>query len=141
MASIDLGFFDAGGGHCKAAEELKLLLDQTSEWQPSLTHLQHLLDPLDMIRMLTGVRMQDAYNLMLKKNWMRGASYMLPPLHGMIRVTHRSQVSLLESHWRASRPDLVVSLVPQFNRSLFESARRVMPGVPFVTILTDLADY
>jgi hypothetical protein len=93
--------------------------------------------------MLTGVRMQDAYNLMLKKNWiwMQCASYMLPPLHGMIRVTHRSQVSLLESHWRASRPDLVVSLVPQFNRSLFESARRVMPDVPFVTILTDLADY
>jgi len=50
-------------------------------------------------------------------------------------------VRLLEAHWRASRPDLVVSLVPNFNRAIGESLRRAAPGTPLVTILTDLADY
>ena len=36
---------------------------------------------------------------------------------------------------------MVVSLVPNFTRALAESLRRSLPGVPLVTILTDLADY
>ena len=36
---------------------------------------------------------------------------------------------------------MVVSLVPNFNRALGESLRRALPGVPLVTILTDIADY
>src|SRR6516165_621061 len=42
---------------------------------------------------------------------------------------------------RTSGPDLVVSLVPNFNRALGESLRQALPGVPLVTVLTDLADY
>jgi 1,2-diacylglycerol 3-beta-galactosyltransferase len=36
---------------------------------------------------------------------------------------------------------MIVSVIPNFNRSLFCAARKVMPGVPMVTILTDFADY
>ena len=39
------------------------------------------------------------------------------------------------------RPDMVVSLVPHFNRALRESFDKAFPGRPFVTVLTDLADY
>jgi 1,2-diacylglycerol 3-beta-galactosyltransferase len=35
----------------------------------------------------------------------------------------------------------VVSLVPHFNRALGESLRHACPQAPFVTVLTDLADY
>jgi 1,2-diacylglycerol 3-beta-galactosyltransferase len=35
----------------------------------------------------------------------------------------------------------VVSLVPNFDRALCESLARALPGVPMVTILTDIADY
>ncbi len=35
----------------------------------------------------------------------------------------------------------MVSLVPNFNRALYESLRESSPGTPLVTILTDLADY
>jgi 1,2-diacylglycerol 3-beta-galactosyltransferase len=35
---------------------------------------------------------------------------------------------------------MVVSLVPNFNRALFRSLELALPGVPFVTVLTDLAD-
>jgi 1,2-diacylglycerol 3-beta-galactosyltransferase len=36
---------------------------------------------------------------------------------------------------------MVVSVIPNFNRSIFHAMRRVMPDVPLVTILTDMADY
>jgi len=62
-------------------------------------------------------------------------------MHLVIRLFHGQQVKLLEQMWRETRPDLVVSLVPNFNRALAEGLRRARPGVPFVTILTDIADY
>jgi len=36
---------------------------------------------------------------------------------------------------------LVVSAVPNFNRALYESLRRASPKTPYVTVLTDFADY
>jgi 1,2-diacylglycerol 3-beta-galactosyltransferase len=48
---------------------------------------------------------------------------------------------MLEDFWRKSRPDLVVSLVPHFNRAMGESLQAVLPGVPLVTVITDIADY
>jgi 1,2-diacylglycerol 3-beta-galactosyltransferase len=62
-------------------------------------------------------------------------------MHGMIRLLLPKEVALLRSHWRSSGPDLVVSVVPHFNRALFESLREERPGVTMVTILTDIADY
>ena len=34
-----------------------------------------------------------------------------------------------------------MSLVPNFNRAMFESLKNALPAVPYVTILTDIADY
>jgi UDP-N-acetylglucosamine:LPS N-acetylglucosamine transferase len=62
-------------------------------------------------------------------------------MHLAIRLFHGQQVRLLRKLWLESRPDLVVSLVPNFNRALCESLRLALPGVPYVTILTDFADY
>jgi UDP-N-acetylglucosamine:LPS N-acetylglucosamine transferase len=50
-------------------------------------------------------------------------------------------VRLLEALWKERRPDLVVSLIPNFNRAIGDSLRRALPGTPWVTILTDIADY
>jgi 1,2-diacylglycerol 3-beta-galactosyltransferase len=138
---VELIFFDAGGGHRSAANALRLVIDQQHQWETHLTNLQEIFDPIDILRKLTGVRLQDYYNLMLKKNWTLGARQLLPLLHGLIRIYHADQVRLLESHFRQSDPDLVVSLVPQFNRALCEGLRRTRPSAAFVTALTDLADY
>jgi Glycosyltransferase family 28 C-terminal domain len=56
-------------------------------------------------------------------------------------VNHKATVRLFESHWRETKPDMLVSFVPHFNRALGESFSNVFPERPFVTILTDLADY
>ena len=87
------------------------------------------------------MRLEDVYNLMLKKGWTLGSGPLTSGMHLLIRMFHGPQVRMLERFWRESQPDMVVSLVPNFNRALGESLKRALPGAPLVTILTDIADY
>jgi hypothetical protein len=114
---------------------------QQCPWQVSLVHLQETLDELDIFRKLSGVRLEDCYNLLLQKGWTLGSPQLTRAMQWIIRLFHSQQVRLLEQLWLARRPDLVVSLVPNLNRAIGESMRRAIPGTPFVTILTDIADY
>jgi UDP-N-acetylglucosamine:LPS N-acetylglucosamine transferase len=141
MRNVQLFYFDAGGGHRASALALLAVIDPDPAWSPSLVNLQELLDPIDPLRRLTGVRLQDYYNLMLRRNWTRGAETMMPVLHAAVRAWHPSEVRLLSAHLEATRPDLVVSLIPNFHRALLESLRQVSPSTPLVTIITDIADY
>jgi hypothetical protein len=135
---VDFVFFDAGGGHRSAANALKAVIEQQARpWEIRLVNLQEILDPLDIFRKYTGIRMQDVYNVMLQKGWTLGSAQMTVLMHGLIRLYHRGQVRLLKEFWKQGQRDLVVSLIPNFNRALRES----LPSTPLVTILTDLADY
>lgn len=138
---VDVVYFDAGGGHRASAEALQLVMGEAVGRQVRLLNLQVVLDPIDPLRKLAGVRLQEGYNSMLRREWTWSAPYLLPLLHAVIRFCHSRQVQLLEAYWQESRPDLVVSVVPHFNRALAESLGRVATSTPFVTILTDLADY
>ena len=142
LKKIDFVFFDAGGGHRSAANALQTVIErQQRPWRVRLVNLQEVLDSLDIFRKLTGLRLQDVYNQVLKRGWTLGSPQLLPLMHGVIRLYHRGQVRLLDRFWREDTPDLVVSLVPNFNRAMFEGLGRAAPGTPFVTILTDFADY
>ena len=110
-------------------------------WEVTCLNLQEELDCIDLAKRLTGRRVQDVYNLLLEKGWTLGTTQLLPILHGAIRLHHARIVHLLERYWRATKPDLVVSLIPNFNRELAESVHKAFPSTPFVTVLTDLADY
>jgi len=142
VKKLDLVFFDAGGGHRAAANALASVIEkQQRPFEVRMVNLQELLDSIDVFRQITGRRLQDLYNLMLKRGWTLGSPQLTSGMHLVIRLFHRKQVRLLERIWREGRPDLVVSLVPNFNRALGESLRQALPGVPLVTVLTDLADY
>ncbi len=142
MKKLDFVFFDAGGGHRAAANALRSVMEaQKLPVEIRMVNLQEMLDSIDVFRKLTGIRLQDIYNLVLKKGWTLGSPQLTAGMHLVIRLFHGQQVKLLEKMWRETRPDLVVSLVPNFNRALAEGLRRARPGVPFVTILTDIADY
>jgi Glycosyltransferase family 28 C-terminal domain len=142
MTRIALVYFDAGGGHRNAAMALEQAIKQLNQpWETHLVNLQELLDSLDIIRRLTGLRIQDAYNRMLRNGWTLGSPQLMRMLQGLIWVYHGKTVRLLERYWREMRPDMVVSLIPHFNRALCDSLRNACPGKPFVTILTDIADY
>jgi hypothetical protein len=141
-AKLNLLFFDAGGGHRAAATALREVIErQARPFEVELVNLQELLDNIDIFRKVTGVRLQDLYNLMLKKGWTLGSAQLMFGMQQVIRGFHGQTVRLLEELWRKNRPDLVVSLIPHFNRAIGESVRRALPGTPLVTILTDLADY
>ncbi len=142
MTRIELVYFEAGGGHRAATTALEsVIAGQNRPWEVRRVNLQELLDPIDVFRKLLGLRLQDVYNLLLRKGWTLGSSHLCGLMHAAIRASHTQQVRLLEDHWRGSLPDLVVSLVPNFNRALRESLRNVRPEAPFVTVLTDFADY
>jgi len=106
-----------------------------------MVNLQEQLDALDIFRRFTGIRLQDIYNLLLKKGWTLGSGEMLKVLHVVIRAMQPMLVARLRKFWSESRPDMVVSLIPNFNRALWLSLRAALPGTPLVTILTDIADY
>ena len=138
MKKLDFVYFEAGGGHRAAALALQTVIkDQARPWDVRLVNLQEILEPLDIFRKYTGIRMEDVYNLLLKKGWTLGSPQLTVAMHGLIRLYHRGQVRILKKFWSEGERDLVVSLIPNFNRALRES----LPATPLVTILTDLADY
>jgi hypothetical protein len=147
VKKIDFIYFDAGGGHRSAAIALKSVIDSQNRvtgdepWEVRLVNLQEVLDSLDIFRKITGLRLEDVYNKMLVKGWTLGSAQGLQFMHGVIRLYHDPTVRLLTAHWRDTQPDLVVSLVPNFNRAMYQSLRAALPAVPYVTILTDFADY
>jgi UDP-N-acetylglucosamine:LPS N-acetylglucosamine transferase len=142
VTKVDFIYFDAGGGHRSAATALKAVIEQQGRpWDIRLVNLQEVLDSLDVFRKVTGIRLEDIYNRMLASGWTIGSKYGLQLMHGVIRLYHGPTVRLLDRYWKDTRPDLVVSLVPNFNRAMCQALAGALPGVPYVTILTDFADY
>ena len=142
MKSLDLVFFDAGAGHRGAATALKSVIEkQRRPWNVRLVNLQEILDPIDILRRFTGLRVQDLYNILLSNGWTLGMTQTLKLLHASVKAFHLKQVRLLEKHWTVNPAEMVVSLVPHFNRALCEAVRQALPGAPFATVITDFADY
>jgi 1,2-diacylglycerol 3-beta-galactosyltransferase len=150
MRKLTIIFHHAGGGHKSAAEALRsTLTTQKNPWDVQLLDIQELLDPLDLIRRFTGIRIQDTYNLILRKGWTRVTPLLLRILQGTIYVYHSPIVKALRAYWQQNPTDVVLSVIPHFNREIAESLRK--PGekageksndsIPFVTLITDLADY
>lgn len=139
---IELVYFNAGGGHRSAALALEEVIAQKyPEWDVSLVNLFEVIDSERYFQKLTGFAPEDLYNLRLKKGWTRGLATELKIFQAMIRLTHFKLKSKIEKYWKERQPELVVSLIPNFNKVLFESLRSACPDVPYVTVLTDLADY
>jgi len=142
MKKIHVVFHDGGGGHRNAAVALQTIVAQQQRpWQVELIQFQELTDQLDVLRKLTGIRIQEQYNVLLQNGWTLGSVYLLRLLQATIRAFHRPLVRLLENFWREKPADLLVSVIPHFNRELCQSWSKVYPGRPFVTLITDLADF
>ena len=152
MKKIDFIYFDAGGGHRAAATALKAVVElQERPWDIRLVHLQEVLASMDVFRKITGIPLEDIYNLMLAKGWTLGSAQGLQFMHAVIQAYHGPTVRLLARHWEETRPDMVVSLVPNFNRAMYDALRASLgkrsaakipaAKIPYVTVLTDFADF
>ncbi|HVW08925.1 MAG TPA: glycosyltransferase [Bryobacteraceae bacterium] len=139
---VTLLFVDAGGGHRAAAASLRDVIGrQQRPWDVDMVSMQDLFNPIDFIQRCTGIRYEEIYNIMLRRGWTLGSAHMIRLMHLLIRMTHRRQVEVLHKYWTHSQPDLVVSLIPHFNRAIAESLGAARPAIPMVTILTDIADH
>lgn len=139
---VELVYFNAGGGHRAAAQALQAVITQQQRpWQLQLTNLTEVLDAQGLFHRLTGLQPEDLYNKRLASGFTLGLKQELKLLQGGIRLLNGTLLQRLARHWLSSQPDLVVSLIPNFNRALCQSLQRSRPGVPYVTVLTDLADH
>ncbi|MDE2294563.1 MAG: galactosyldiacylglycerol synthase [Gammaproteobacteria bacterium] len=142
MVTIDLVYFNAGGGHLAAARALEeTIRRQRRPWNVRLVNLFEILDPNGVFERLTGMKPEGYYNARLASGWTIGLGRELRVLQALIRLWQGALVARLSSHWRATRPDLVVSLVPNFNRVMHDALAQARPGVAYATVLTDLADF
>ncbi len=142
QARVDLVYFNAGGGHRAAAQALQQAMHlQQRPWQVRLLNLTEVLDPQSLFRRLTGIEPEDLYNKRLASGFTLGLGRELKLLQAGIRLAHPTLVQRLAAHWQRSPPDLVVSLIPNFNRALADGLALARPGVPFVTVMTDMADH
>src|ERR1700676_2380164 len=142
MKTIELVYVNAGGGHRSAATALETVIrEQGRDWGVRLVNLFGVLDPQDVFRRTTGVKPEDYYNVRLARGWTLGLAQELRILQMFIRLSHESLVGQLRRHWLHSQPDLVVSLIPNFNRAMYQGLRLACPLVPYAPVLTDLADF
>lgn len=164
-AVVEIVYIDAGGGHRSAMNALKeVLAERHPGWQIRPVDLQKLLEPIDPIHRITEritrplqrvlqqiapklalepVQAQDIYNTALKRGATRGLGAILPILQAFIRHYADELEEILRQHWRRpgrDRPDLVISVIPNFNGVMFRALRDVHPAVPYVTVMTDMVD-
>jgi hypothetical protein len=74
------------------------------------------IDPKDVFRKTMGMEWEDLYNIRLARGWSLGLAQQLKFLQAVIRLCHQGLTSRLRRYWRRTKPDMVVSLIPNFNR-------------------------
>jgi UDP-N-acetylglucosamine:LPS N-acetylglucosamine transferase len=141
LAVIDLIYFNAGGGHRSAATALDAVIrEQGRPWQVRCINLMEVLDPKDIFGKTLGMKPEDLYNTRLARGWSLGLAQELKFLQALVRLAHPAMTARLRRYWRRTKPDMVVSLIPNFNRPMYAALALARPLAPYVTILTDFAD-
>jgi len=142
--TVELFYFDAGGGHRNAMNVLsRRIAESHPDWVVVPVDLQKLLEPIDPVHRLTlkltgslrrwlvpvaprlrlaPLQSQDIYNTALKRGATRGMGAILPILQSFVRRYSAQIERLLIERWRradTAKPDLMVSVIPNFNRVMF----------------------
>lgn len=136
MKKVYLMIYDAGAGHRSTANALQKVIEQRKlPWEV------HLVETFKEI--LGTSASQDFYNnYVLQKTWAKiiNQPLLVPLFKLQIRLAHSAWLARLKKYWQQHQPDIVVSVQPYINRVLCESLQAALPGVPFVTVITDHAD-
>ena len=137
MTTIDLVYFNAGGGHRAAAVALNSSIKELHpDWEVRLVNLTEILNWKNL-----GVKLEGLYNFSITSGMTLGLGQGLKVLQGIIKANNNRLVAAIEKHWQEnSAPDMIVSLIPNFNRAVYQSAKNIFPNVPYVTIPLDMAD-
>lgn len=136
-------FSDAGGGHRNAASALLAAAEETrASLRLRMVGLNEILGRWDLVRACTGRSTEETYNELLRRGRTRFLVPLLRLLHGATALLHRPLVRSAVRFLRSgARPAAVLSVHPNFNRVLRDAVREALPGVPFLVLLTDYADF
>lgn len=138
---VEIFYFDAGGGHRAAAHALHEAIAAAGyPWRIELVQLQELLQPLDPVYQIVGLPSEQLYNAALRRGWTYGSRPFLRMMQKGISLEAPAFRRRVRGRWEKRQPDMVVSVVPNFNRVLFEALQSAHRGTPYVTIMTDMAD-
>lgn len=110
-------------------------------WRFHEIRLQEALSAFDFTRRLTGQPMEETYNAIVRKRRTRFLVPLLKLLHGTIALLRRRLAAELARKIAPLRPVAAVSVLPNFNGVIGDALRAAHPGVPFLVLLTDFADF
>jgi 1,2-diacylglycerol 3-beta-galactosyltransferase len=133
---------DAGGGHRSAARALLAAAEESgASWRFRVESLEALLGSLDFLQKRTGLSFEEGYNLILRRRWTMLLAPLLRVLHGLIAFRRKALVRELRRRLAGRRPAAVLSVIPNFNGVVRDALAAEHPGVPFLVLLTDFADF
>ncbi len=136
-----------GEGHYATYRALKAVAEQQGlPWEFQVTDMDEIITGLSQAGDIKnayemfGFSGHDLYNLMVKGGWTWLWPLKMRMNKLLVKLNHSVGVGIFKEHWRRQQPDLVVSMMPLYNKGLWESLQQAKPGTPFVTVLTDFAD-
>ena len=138
---IELIYFNFGGGHKASALALQQSIKIKYDWDIKLTNLVDVIDEKELYKKITGSRPEDIYNKLLAKGLTAGLAPQLKIIQAGISLLSPVLSKHMSEYWLKDKPDIVVSLIPNFNYPLASGLHNVFPDVPYLTIMTDIADY
>ena len=136
-----------GAGHYATYYAIKAVAEQRHlPWRFQVTDMDEIIENLSAENQIQnayekfGFSGHDLYNLMVKGGWTWLWPLKMRLNKLLVKMNHAVGVDIFEAYWRSQSPDLVVSVMPLYNKGLYESLQRSQPGTPYVTVLTDFAD-
>ena len=136
MKKVTFVIYDMGAGHRSTANALKAVIaERKLPWQ---------VETVEILKDVFNTTFsQDFYNRwILKRKWAKliNDPISVPVFKLRIRLMHSLWRKQFAAYLKRQQPDIVVSLMPLFNRVIKESVDIALPGVPFITSVTDFAD-
>jgi 1,2-diacylglycerol 3-beta-galactosyltransferase len=117
------------GGHYATYNALHSIIEkQQLPWQLSVIDVDLLTQRLvkqkkviDLYRLLFGIPGTQIANQAQQKNW-KYLQKLINPLNKLlIKLNYDTAVRMAEEEWRDRQPDLVISLLPHYNKIIWES--------------------
>ena len=137
-------YTDAGGGHRASAQAMRDILKADGRYRVTLVNpYQEVLAHLDPFTRLTGRNVEATYNELVLGGGRTGlfcrSFFVLSFVAvGFLRRAGRREFARL---WAATRPDLVVSMLPVLNPAMIDAIKTYRDGaVPFAIMMTDWAE-
>jgi 1,2-diacylglycerol 3-beta-galactosyltransferase len=137
----------SAGGHYATYVALRSLIEQQQiPWQFNVIDVDIALDRVaeqkkivDLYR-LFGTTGDQVIHQAQQKSWKLLQKLTTPLNKLLVKLNYQAGVRIAKEKFTEQSPDLVISVIPFFNKMLWEGLQNAKPGTPAVTILTDFID-